>query len=215
MNLICVSSVTFPSYRIWYETTLWGNTGAATGKSMGRSRKSVCVIHWASRCHLPARPQPFYSSPVWQVHLLGDSLGHGHCSHAPRLRDPDGAAGTNGVRKRKGWVVSIKQRSTPKNDKGISHHGSRLSGTIHTVSLLVIVRIKTQKGRSGIPFYVYWSEDARITAMFFPKCCLCNSTCCIENPIPTWHIQLHRGTEALVWFCRFPSLHIWSQWDSH
>lgn len=36
-----------------------------------------------------------------QVHLLGHSLGHGHGSHAPRLRDADGATGAEGGGKEK------------------------------------------------------------------------------------------------------------------
>lgn len=132
---------------------------------------SVYAIHRASQPYHPSKVSAFFSSPVWQVHFLSNSLGHGHCSHTPRLSDPNSTVWTKGVKERKGevvWLLVLKGETLRKMTTGFLHNGSKLSSITHTVSLLVVVRRKRQKGsfRITLLLYVYWSEDACITGIF-------------------------------------------------
>lgn len=85
MNLIFVSLVTLPSYRIWYDTTL----------QVEEKKKHLNGKHGYKT---PQRMKKWVL-PCGQVHLFGHSVRHADRCDSPRLGDadrPTAAGGGNG-----------------------------------------------------------------------------------------------------------------------
>lgn len=95
INLIFVSSVTFPSYRIWYDTTLNSNF---LNLQLFTSLKLVQTSFKSTFCRSNIlNTRRVVILPCWQVHLFGHSVGHADSSHSPWLCDTNDTTVTVGT----------------------------------------------------------------------------------------------------------------------